>query len=185
MKKLIKPPTEGAIPKIHMLPHHDERPAGSVIDTIVIHSLYAEAAEDPLNPASCIDALDSHKVASHYLIARSGDVWLLVEELQRAWHAGESIMPFDGRRAVNDFSIGIELIGLADSDFTVKQYQALAQLAWGLLERFPISSIVGHEHIAPLRKTDPGRGFDWGKLRELLAERGAPVARLKFAGESQ
>ena len=32
----------------------------------------------------------------------------------------------------------------------------------------PIGQIVGHEHVAPVRKHDPGPGFDWAALRRRL-----------------
>ena len=31
--------------------------------------------------------------------------------------------------------------------------------------RYPIDEVVGHEHVAPGRKSDPGAGFDWPRLR--------------------
>jgi len=46
--------------------------------------------------------------------------------------------------------------------------------AWRKFSRFcagdyPIVDVVGHADIAPGRKTDPGRRFDWGIFRESLA----------------
>jgi N-acetyl-anhydromuramyl-L-alanine amidase AmpD len=32
------------------------------------------------------------------------------------------------------------------------------------------ADIVGHSHIAPERKTDPGEYFDWALLEKLLAD---------------
>jgi len=33
-----------------------------------------------------------------------------------------------------------------------------------LSRRYAIGAVVGHEHVAPSRKHDPGRGFDWNRL---------------------
>ena len=30
--------------------------------------------------------------------------------------------------------------------------------------RYPVTELVGHEHVAPGRKRDPGAGFDWAAL---------------------
>lgn len=154
------------------LPHANARPDGVVIDTIVIHSMYSPNSTDPLSPTQAIDLLNHHKVAAHYLIDRLGNQWCLVPENLRAWHAGESTMPFehDQRGNVNDFSIGIELIGRPDQTFTKAQYTALRSLCFELMMRYPIRAIVGHDQIAPGRKTDPGKFFDWSELKSLQSK---------------
>jgi len=35
--------------------------------------------------------------------------------------------------------------------------------------------VVGHEHVAPGRKHDPGAGFAWGKLAPLEREFGVTL----------
>jgi len=48
----------------------------------------------------------------------------------------------------------------------------LAALIGALLACYPTLSrerLAGHSDIAPGRKTDPGRAFDWPRLRGLLA----------------
>ena len=61
----------------------------------------------------------------------------------------------------NDYSIGIELEGLEGERFEPAQYAALAALLRALARRYPMREVVGHEHVAPGRKADPGAGFDW------------------------
>ncbi|NMC61896.1 MAG: hypothetical protein GYA55_01870 [SAR324 cluster bacterium] len=121
-------------------------------------------------------------MASHYLISRNGDIYALVEEGKRAWHAGESQMCFedDTRCMVNDFSIGIELIATETSGFTDAQYKSLSELINNIIERHPICSIVGHENIAPARKTDPGQFFDWQYLKEQLSQLGMVINMIRF-----
>ena len=49
----------------------------------------------------------SKKVSSHFLISQNGDIYALVNEKKRAWHAGLSY--WDGFTDINSLSIGIEL----------------------------------------------------------------------------
>jgi AmpD protein len=85
---------------------------------------------------------------------------------ERAWHAGRSV--WRGRENCNDWSIGIELEGLEGQTFETPQYMQLARLLRALARRYPLAEVVGHEHVAPGRKADPGAGFDWLALRRLL-----------------
>ncbi len=147
--------------------HANERPVGTAVDTIIIHSLYAKDQPEPVSIAACFSVLDACQVSAHYLISRDGEIWRLVDEEKRAWHAGVSKMPFseDGRENVNHFSIGIELIATEESGFTDLQYEALTRLTLEIIQRHPIKSILGHEHVAPGRKVDPGPLFDWARYR--------------------
>jgi AmpD protein len=99
------------------------------------------------------------QVSAHFLIKRTGQVVQFVSCEQRAWHAGLSV--WRGRDNCNDWSIGIELEGLEGEAFERVQYDVLAKLLQALRGHYPVREIVGHEHIAPGRKADPGPGFDW------------------------
>jgi AmpD protein len=79
-----------------------------------------------------------------------------------------------GRPNCNDRSVGIELEGLEGRRFAAGQYRALAGLLRALASAWPVAEVVGHEHVAPGRKRDPGPGFDWARLRRGL--RGAALA---------
>ena len=85
---------------------------------------------------------------------------------RRAWHAGAS--QWQGRDNCNDWSIGIELEGLEGDRFDAAQYRVLARLLRALRRVHPLRQVVGHEDVAPLRKRDPGPGFDWVLLRRSL-----------------
>ena len=119
----------------------EDRPEGTVVDTLIIHSMHNPEAEDRFSAPSCKECLDRHGVSTHYLIDLLGTVWQSVPEEKKAWHAGVSKMPSDEREGVNAFSIGIELIGSEDSDFTEAQYQALALLTEDILFRHPLRYI--------------------------------------------
>jgi N-acetyl-anhydromuramoyl-L-alanine amidase len=45
----------------------------------------------------------------------------------------------------------------------------LCRLLRSLAQRYPLRQVVGHEHVAPVRKTDPGPAFDWMRLARGLA----------------
>ena len=80
------------------------------------------------------------------------------------------MISFDFRWIFNDFSIGIELEGCDNEEFTSKQYDALSELILFLSDSLKINknNIVGHSEIAPERKTDPGPYFDWNLLKSML-----------------
>ena len=64
--------------------------------------------------------------------------------------------------------IGVEIEGLEGQRFASPQYRVLARLLQDVITRHPVDDIVGHEHVAPGRKQDPGAGFDWMRLRRAL-----------------
>jgi AmpD protein len=45
---------------------------------------------------------------------------------------------------------------------------------------YPVTEVVGHEHVAPGRKGEPGAAFAWRALRRRLRRR---RPRLPFAGD--
>lgn len=108
------------------------------------------------------------RVSSHLLVRRDGTTVQFVPFDRRAWHAGVS--SFGGRENCNDFSIGIELEGTAHTGYRAEQYSALTSICQLVLAEYgiPVQNIVGHSDIAPGRKTDPGPGFDWPRLRQTL-----------------
>ena len=163
-------------------PNRDDRTVETDIDLVVIHSISLPPGEYggpwieklftntlPADEHPYFKEIHQMKVSSHVLIHRDGKVQQFVPFHQRAWHAGQSC--YQGRETCNDFSIGIELEGTDDSDFEDSQYQQLAELINALTISYPNINkqrLTGHSDIAPGRKTDPGTGFDWGKLQALL-----------------
>jgi len=149
----------------------------SKINTIIIHAISAINVypQDPFSLEKCMEILRDNGVSSHYIIDRSGKIYLLVLEEKKAWHAGVSQMPHpDNRKNVNDFSIGIELIGDEIVHFEEEQYSALNFLLNDIKKRYDIKYILGHQHIATKKlvekglrkdvKWDPGKLFDWDKI---------------------
>lgn len=160
-------------------PNFGPRPNPEPPDLIVLHSISLPPGQfgGPAVLALFTNQLDwtAHpyfqtikglQVSAHFFIRRNGEVWQLVSCDQRAWHAGQS--QYSGRPNCNDYSIGVELEGLEGGLFETPQYDALTQLCLALERRYPITHIVGHEHVAPGRKSDPGPGFEWALLQAKL-----------------
>jgi AmpD protein len=112
------------------------------------------------------------RVSPHFFIERNGQIHQFVDTEDTAWHAGQST--FEGRENCNDFSIGIELEGDEHRPFEPEQYSALTRLCIAIMHRYPRvgpERIVGHCHVAPGRKEDPGPHFDWeGFMAALLTQ---------------
>lgn len=164
-------------------PNCSERPAGIPIDVLVIHNISLPPGEfggawvdalftNQLDPAAhpYFSDIAHLRVSAHLLIDRQGQLTQYVPFNKKAWHAGQSC--YDGREQCNDFSIGIELEGCDDREFTDAQYQVLARVTRQVLAAYPHitpAAIVGHSDIAPGRKTDPGPCFDWARYKEAVA----------------
>jgi N-acetylmuramoyl-L-alanine amidase len=149
-------------------PNHDERPAGTAIDAIVIHDTETPGVTEARIIANHFGNPRS-QVSAHYIIGKRGEVLQCVPDERRAWHAGPS--KYQGREKVNDFSIGIELVNAqtGKDPFTEAQYQALIKLTADLVSRhgIPLERITGHRHITnyPKVKRDPADNFDWNRYR--------------------
>ena len=147
----------------HPSPNFGNR-KGQAITTLVIHYTGMQTAK------AALDRLCDPKaeVSAHYMIDEDGIVYALVDEGQRAWHAGVSF--WRGERDINSCSIGIELVNPGHEfglvTYGPAQMDSLVELASGIVTRFTIDprNVVGHSDIAPMRKLDPGELFDWQRL---------------------
>ncbi|MEO8557500.1 MAG: N-acetylmuramoyl-L-alanine amidase [Rhodospirillales bacterium] len=150
--------------KTRASPNHGPRPEGTSIDMLVLHYTGMKSASEALD--RLCDA--AAQVSAHYVIEEDGTVWRLVDEGQRAWHAGVSC--WRGQRDVNARSIGIEICNPGHDwgyrAFPAAQMQAVSELCRAILARHPIPrrNVVGHSDVAPWRKQDPGELFDWRGL---------------------
>ena len=163
-------------------PNFNERPENTEVSLLVIHNIslppgqfgggYIERFflnQLPKSDHPYFTEIADLTVSAHLLIGRGGEVTQFVDLNKRAWHAGLS--RFQDRENCNDFSIGVELEGTDDTDFTDEQYQSLIVLTRHIMSAYPsinISHIMGHSDIAPGRKTDPGPHFDWDRYRAAL-----------------
>ncbi|VAV87785.1 FIG001385: N-acetylmuramoyl-L-alanine amidase [hydrothermal vent metagenome] len=143
-------------------PNFDARSAA--ISMLVLHYTGMQSAEAALQRLCDTTA----KVSAHYLVDETAEVFLLVPEEQRAWHAG--IAYWRGETDINNISIGIEIVN-GGHDFGLPafadaQINAVIRLCQQLQQHYHIqpANIVGHNEIAPARKLDPGEKFPWAKL---------------------
>ena len=137
---------------------------GQSVDMLVLHYTGMEtgraALERLCNPAA--------EVSAHYLIEEDGAVFRLVDETERAWHAG--VASWRGAANINSRSVGIELVNPGHEfgyrNFSEAQYRALIPLCRDIVARhdIPARNVVGHSDVAPVRKQDPGERFDWQRL---------------------
>ncbi|PHM67722.1 N-acetyl-anhydromuranmyl-L-alanine amidase [Xenorhabdus stockiae] len=138
-----------------------------------------------LNFEKSVEALTGEGVSAHYLVPNPDDptykaagfdclrIFNLVDEPERAWHAGMS--SWSGRNNLNDTSIGIEIINEASDNCGVitfppyhpDQINAIKELVVNILQRYPDitpTHVIGHSDIAVGRKSDPGPAFPWKEL---------------------
>ena len=154
-----------------------------IIDMIVLHAISLPPGEfageyiDDLflgrldcSVHPCFAELEGVRVSAHFVIGRNGGVTQYVPCGLRAWHAGEST--WQGRENCNDYALWIEMIGDELQPFTDAQYREAARLCRSLMHRYDSirrERIVGHQDIAPARKWDPGRQWDWQRFHRSLA----------------
>ena len=120
----------------------------------------------------------TNPVSSHYLVRdQPAKIYQLVDESQRAWHAGPSY--WKGHTHLNASSIGIEIVnpglmkttkGEVFAPYPPAQINAVIALVKDIATRHKVSPdrIVGHSDIQPQNKQDPGPMFPW----KLLADAG-------------
>ncbi|GGB34810.1 N-acetyl-anhydromuramyl-L-alanine amidase [Sphingomonas metalli] len=126
------------------------------------------------------------KVSAHYVVEEDGRIHRLVDEANRAWHAGAS--HWRSIDDVNSASIGIEIVNPGHDwgyrDFPAAQMEAVIALVADIKDRHGITrgDIVGHSDVAPARKRDPGELFPWGALARLRLALPRPTRNLMDPG---
>lgn len=151
-----------ATPIWHPSPNFTERRKGAEPDIIVLHATAMASCEEAL-ARLCDPAAE---VSAHYLISETGTVWKMVDEAQRAWHAGSG--QWCDVTDVNSRSIGVELANPMWHPFPEPQMAALEGLLQTLQRQHAISPsrVIAHSDMAPDRKNDPGPRFDWARLEK-------------------
>ncbi|MCK0148854.1 N-acetylmuramoyl-L-alanine amidase [Marivita sp. S6314] len=147
-------------PLWHPSPNCGPRRDGAVPDLVVLHYTAMDCAERARDWLCTPKA----EVSAHYVVGADGTVWQLVDEADRAWHAGAG--RWGPVTDVNSRSIGIEISNTGTTPFAAAQMDAVEALLSGILarHRIPPDRVIGHSDMAPGRKIDPGRRFDWQRL---------------------
>ena len=151
---------EAAQPLTHPSPNFGPRRDDARPDLIVLHYTAMQTAEAALERL-CDPAAE---VSCHYLISETGQLWQLVDEEMRAWHAGAGA--WGAVTDVNSRSIGIELANTGRQPYSEPQMAVLERLLATIMGRWsiPPERVSGHSDMAPTRKQDPGPRFDWRRL---------------------
>jgi N-acetylmuramoyl-L-alanine amidase len=157
-------------------PNFDER--GLPVTMVVLHYTGMQDAASAIARLTDAEA----KVSAHYLIAEDGQIIQMVDEDQRAWHAGRSY--WRGITDINSASVGIEIVNPGHEwgyrPFPVAQIDALIPLLKAITLRHKITrgNVVGHSDVAPARKDDPGELFPWERLAKLRLALPSPTKNL-------
>ncbi|MEM6384029.1 MAG: N-acetylmuramoyl-L-alanine amidase [Pseudomonadota bacterium] len=137
---------------------------GAPVDILLLH--YTGMRDDAAavrwlaNPQS--------KVSCHYVIHEDGRIVQMVDEGERAWHAGRGT--WKGLDDINARSVGIEICNPGHEHgyraFPDKQIEQVVALSKAIVERHRIAKehVLAHSDIAPDRKQDPGELFPWDRL---------------------
>jgi len=85
---------------------------------------------------------------ANYFVGTSGDVYRIIDKDKIAFHAGVSM--WNGLREIDNYAIGIEVVGYHDDEITVWQYRSLKELLNQLqtIYRFSDDKVLTHSMVA-------------------------------------
>ncbi len=85
---------------------------------------------------------------THYFVTKKGRVYRVVDKSKIATHAGRSM--WEGHGPIDNYSIGIEIVGYHDQDITDAQYRAVRELLRQLqsLYKIPDKNVLTHSMVA-------------------------------------
>ena len=100
-------------------------------------------------------------VSAHYVVAKTGKVYHMVNDYLRANQAG--LGKWGSVTDMNSCSIGIEIDNNGFEPYTPEQVKSLTALLGFLKKAYniPTANFIGHQDWAPKRKPDPGPLFPW------------------------
>ncbi len=121
-------------------PRNRRRPRRPHTNYIVLHTTEGE------------EAGSLHKVRkngeAHYLVCTDGRIYRIIERRKIATHAGRSM--WQGRSNIDNYAIGIEVVGRHNMDITRHQYAALGELLRQLKNVYgiPDRNVLTHSMVA-------------------------------------
>lgn len=129
---------------------------------IVIH----HTAQDSLEQTLYTFTVPHTQVSAHYVVGRNGEVYQMLNDYLRGWHAGAG--KWGSVTDINSVSLGIELDNNGSEPFSDAQIYSLLNLLERLKITYniPVANFLAHADIAPTRKNDPSVHFPWKRLAE-------------------
>jgi N-acetylmuramoyl-L-alanine amidase len=127
---------------------------------VIIHFTAQDSVQQTLKTFTIVRT----QVSAHYVVAKNGTVYHMLNDYLRAWQAG--ISKWGSVTDMNSCSIGIEIDNNGSEPYTPQQVGSLLALLAKLKKDFniPTGNFIGHQDIAPARKPDPGPLFPWAVL---------------------
>ncbi|SFC02350.1 N-acetylmuramoyl-L-alanine amidase [Parapedobacter composti] len=129
---------------------------------VIIHHTAQDSVEQTLRTFTVPHA----QVSAHYVIGRDGEVYQMLNDYLRGWHAGAG--KWGSITDLNSVSLGIELDNNGREPFPEAQLHSLLKLLDSLKKKYniPTANFIAHADIAPARKVDPSALFPWKRLAE-------------------
>jgi len=129
---------------------------------VIIHFTAQDSVQQTLRTFT----VTSTQVSAHYVVAKNGKVFHMVNDYLRANHAG--VGKWGSVTDMNSCSIGIEIDNNGSEPFTNDQINSLLALLAQLKKNYniPQANFIGHQDFAPKRKPDPGPLFPWKTLAQ-------------------
>ena len=121
-------------------PRNSEREVRRSTTLIILHTTEAPAK-------SALNKL-SERGEIHYVVDTDGIVYRIIDHRRIAFHCGRSM--WNGRTQVDDFAIGIEVVGYHNKPMTAKQTIALAALIGEIqsIYKIPDERVLPHSMVA-------------------------------------
>ncbi|MDP9076656.1 MAG: N-acetylmuramoyl-L-alanine amidase [Bacteroidota bacterium] len=129
---------------------------------VIIHFTAQDSVQQTLKTFT----VTTTQTSAHYVIAKNGKVFHMVNDYLRANHAG--LGKWGSVTDMNSCSIGIEIDNNSKESFTDQQINSLLTLLAQLKKAYniPQANFIGHQDFAPKRKPDPGPLFPWKTLAQ-------------------
>lgn len=121
-------------------PRNNERPARRDTYYIILHTTEG-SAKGSLRKVH-------QNGEAHYFIDTDGKVYRIIHRDRVAYHCGRSM--WNGRTCIDEYAVGIELVGYHNRDITAAQYAALRELLVTLKKIYKLSDdkVLTHSMVA-------------------------------------
>jgi N-acetylmuramoyl-L-alanine amidase len=129
---------------------------------VIIHFTAQDSVQQTLKTFT----IKSTETSAHYVIAKDGTIYHMVNDYLRANQAG--LGKWGSITDMNSCSIGIEIDNNGNEPYTDKEISSLLALLARLKTAYniPQANFIGHQDWAPKRKPDPGPHFPWKVLAQ-------------------